>query len=251
VREFEEGGEKITKQWDQRTGSWQEVARGPRWSPNAGFAITGYDEQGRPLMQMGGQPQTGKVMGNKLDEAQWNAQETVSRLNSIKAGFTPEYQMIGNQLGNEWRTLKDRFGEADPAEKEKITKYTGWRSKAIGNLNAEIKQLTGAAMTEGEAKRLMAGLPNPGSGITNPGDSPTEFEAKLNSSIEGARAAAVRAQLARRKGLDWREVPLDEVDDKLIKPYRRELEQKFQSEGLSPEDAKRQALLQFKAELGL
>ena len=251
VREFEEGGEKITKQWDQRTGSWQEVARGPRWSPNAGFAITGYDEQGRPLMQMGGQPQTGKVMGNKLDEAQWNAQETLSRLNSIKAGFTPEYQMIGNQVENEWLTLKDRFGKARPAEQEQITKYTGWRSKAIGNLNAEIKQLTGAAMTEAEAKRLMAGLPNPGTGITNPGDSPTEFQAKLDGAIEGARMAAIRAQLARRYGLDWREVPLEQVDEKLVQKLFREFKDEEIAKGTPPGEVKARVFDRMATELGL
>jgi hypothetical protein len=249
VREFEEGGEKITKQWDQRTGSWQEVARGPRWSPNAGFAITGYDEQGRPLMQMGGAPM-GKPAANKIEEQQLNSQERLAGLRTIEQGFKPEYQQLGNQVNAAWQSWREKAGKPNQAELTKLKPYWEWRATAISSLNEEIKRLTGAAMTNAEAKRLMAGMPNPGAGIGD-GDSPTEFQAKLGASMKSARLSIIRARLAKQYGLNWQDIPLEQVDDDLLAKYLGERKAELEARGLEPDEAERQAATAIKAEFGL
>lgn len=250
VKEFEEGAEKVSKQWDPKTGTWKEIARGPRWNPNGQNIITGYDAEGRPIGIMSGATM-GKPAQNKVEEQQFNANESIGRLSKIRAGFKPEYQQFGNQVGMEWTRLKDRFNEASPHEKKKFAEYTGWRSGAINNLNMEIKQLTGAAMTEAEAQRLLAGLPNPGTGPTNPGDSPTEFQAKLDAAIDGAKQAAIRASLAKQYGLDWRQIPLDQVESQLLDRYMQDRAKALEAQGVAADEAERQAAAAIMQEFGL
>lgn len=59
------------------------------------------------------------------------------------------------------------------------------------NLNQTIKDLTGAAMGVQEADRIIASLPNAGTDIFG-GDSPTEFEAKLNNAVKQTKYALAR-----------------------------------------------------------
>jgi hypothetical protein len=61
-----------------------------------------------------------------------------------------------------------------------------------------------------EAKRIVATLPDPGSDIFG-GDSPTEFEAKLNNGITQTKYALARRTYALKKGLNWESTPLDKM----------------------------------------
>jgi hypothetical protein len=250
VRNFDEGTETVSKQWDPRTGSWVEVSRGPRWSPNAGFAITGYDEQGRPLMQMGGQPQMSKPTATKIEEQQLNAQERLAGLKQIESGFKPEYQTFDTQLGAEWQAFREKIGKGNRAELKKYEPYWQWRQGAISSMNEEIKRLTGAAMSEAEAKRLRSGMPDPGDGVGQ-GDGPTQFKSKLDESMRMTRLAILRARLAKQYGLNWQDIPLDQVDDKLLGKYLSDRAAEFVAKGLEPDEAERQAADAIRQEFGL
>ncbi len=252
VKEFEEGNDKVTKQWDPASGTWKEIARGPRWSPNAGFAITGYDEQGRPLMQMGGNPSAmGKPTVTELQKSQINLTERMAALRGIQSGFKPEYQEIGNQLASSWAGLKDRFGRLKPHEAKQYEDYWSWRSQTRMALNEEIKRITGAAMSEGEAGRILGALPNPGTSLTDPGDSPREFESKLRGGMELTKKALIRNRLTQKYGLNWQDIPLEQVDDKLVDRYYDELKQAALSQGMPEDEAVRQALTQISQEFEL
>lgn len=62
-----------------------------------------------------------------------------------------------------------------------------------------LKDLSGTAVTENEMQRQLLDLPNPGKGITD-GDSPPDFEAKLNGAIKFQRSAIARARYLRSQG---------------------------------------------------
>jgi hypothetical protein len=69
-----------------------------------------------------------------------------------------------------------------------------YRQTTIEHLNLYIKDITGAQMSESEAKRLGKAVPNAEN------DSPTQFESKLGNSIRMSRMAISRYQYLLREG---------------------------------------------------
>ena len=67
-------------------------------------------------------------------------------------------------------------------------------------MNEYIKSITGAAMSEPEAQRILRGMPNPGQGLFD-GDSPTEFKAKLDDAMKQTRLALARYEYIKRNGI--------------------------------------------------
>ena len=62
---------------------------------------------------------------------------------------------------------------------------------ALDNINRYIKELTGAQMSEAEAKRLRQGLPDPGDDPFS-GDSPSGFRKKMKDKNEMMKLAMIR-----------------------------------------------------------
>jgi len=137
-------------------------------------------------------------------------QKEIDRLSRIRAGYKPEFQ----QLGTRWTVLKTRWkekladtplagvlpSEIPEADRKLLEEYSAYRQDAMTNLNLTIKYITGAQMSEREVKRLRQQVPNPGIGFFD-GDSPTEFEAKLNASIETAKKVMARNAMYLSQGL--------------------------------------------------
>ena len=71
-------------------------------------------------------------------------------------------------------------------DRKYLEDFTTLRAKSVSNLNSYIKEMTGAAMSEAEAKRLMAVMPNAGTGVFD-GDSPTQFKTKLDVVVREAK----------------------------------------------------------------
>ena len=126
--------------------------------------------------------QLSKGTQGKLEEELLATGNAASRLNQIKSTFRPEYLNIQFRGQQEWNTLKDKFSSLDPKDKAVLQGYSTYKQNSINNLNQTIKDLTGAAMGVQEAERIIAGAPNAGTGIFD-GDSPTNFETKLNNQI--------------------------------------------------------------------
>ena len=151
-----------------------------------------------------------KTTAGEVEKGVITTADAVTRLNNIQFSYKPEYQNIKFRTGQAWNTLKDKFGGLPPAEKTQLTQYSQYRQNALQNLNQTIKDITGAAMGVQEAERIIASLPNAGAGIFD-GDSPTEFESKLNNGIAQTKYALARKNYALKNGLNWETTPLDKM----------------------------------------
>jgi hypothetical protein len=151
--------------------------------------------------------------------------DAVVRLNDISRSFRPEYQTVQRRLGEGWNTLKDRFGRLNPNDQTSLTEFTQYRQNSLQNLNLTIKAITGAAMSDAEAGRIMASLPNAGTNAWD-GDSPTEFKAKLDNTIQQTKYALARKQYALKNGRNWETIPLDSIPD-IVRQRGKEIAKQY------------------------
>jgi hypothetical protein len=171
-----------------------------------------YLEMGKVLLEAAGQANAGlgKEARNEVDKKELNTGEYIARLNSIKTKFDPSFQQIENRLGLKWAEWMDSFKAGQkavsPEQRQSLAKFSQYRQEALANMNQYIKEITGAAMTDAEAKRIIAALPNPGQGLFD-GDSPTVFKAKLDNALKSSQLAVVRYRYLRSNGFSG---PIDQ-----------------------------------------
>lgn len=143
----------------------------------------------------------GKPAQKDIDEGILNSTKNLMQLDVIAGQFKPEYQRFMDRAGYEALSLKDKsplgLNNKEKADLEGFAKY---RRNAFSALNDYIKSVTGAAMSEAEAQRILKGLPNPGSGLFD-GDSPTEFKGKMEDAIKQTKMAAARFAYMKRNGM--------------------------------------------------
>jgi len=151
----------------------------------------------------------------------------LSMYNQIESQFKPEYLQPKFKAGQAWSAIKEKSGaNLAPEEKQSLAQFSQFKQNTLNNLSQTIKALTGASMGIQEAARIEAGLPSAGQGIFD-GDSPTEFQAKLNNTMKELRLVEARNAYILRKGLSFKDVPLDNVP-KLINDRAAELAKQYQ-----------------------
>jgi hypothetical protein len=160
--------------------------------------------------------------------------DAVTRLNNIQFSYRPQYQNIGFRSKQAWNTVRDKFGGLPDAEKRQLAEYSQYKQNALQNLNQTIKDITGAAMGVQEADRIIAQLPNAGTDIFG-GDSPTEFEAKLNNAITQTKYALARKQYSLKKGFNWESTPLDKMPS-IINSRGAEIAKQYNLDPKKPAD---------------
>jgi hypothetical protein len=77
-------------------------------------------------------------------------------------------------------------------------------------------------------------LPNAGADIWS-GDSPTEFEAKLNNAVQQTKYALARKNYALKNGLKWESTPLDSMPS-IINKRGKEIAQQYKLDLKKPAD---------------
>lgn len=156
----------------------------------------------------------GKEAQNKLDEKMINTGEQISRLNSVAQRFDPNLLTYEGRFKGGWLGVVDAFKSGNksmkPEDRKYLADFTAMRAESVNNLNSYIKEMTGAAMTEAEAKRLMMAMPNAGTGVFD-GDSPTQFKTKLDVVVGQAKMAMARAQFAKANNKAWNSIPLEQM----------------------------------------
>ena len=180
---------------------------------------------------------------NKTDvqKQQLNTGDQIASLNDIQLSYRPEFLRPEYKLTQNWSVLQDKFSKKglNTTEKYSLGKYTEFRQNTLQNLNATIKAITGAAMSDAEAERIRATLPDAGDGVLS-GDSPTQFEYKLNNAITKAKYALARKEYALKNGLNWEDISLDKTKDpkKLSMPaiFDKRGTEIARSKGLDPEN---------------
>lgn len=217
----------------------------PGGAPGLPGATGGVTRDG-PAMEAGTRRQIEEqVVGN---------QDALSRLLTVQQSFRPEYQTYAERWTNLWASLRERGGgRLSAQETERLRNYTQARAAALENLNQTIKDTTGAAMTESEAARITATMPNPGTGMFD-GDSPTEFQAKLDRAVEGTRRALIRRHYALSRGLNPTQtgIELSEIPG-LVDRRGREIEAEVRqgSPGVSNEQIRQQVRVRLRQEFGI
>ena len=154
----------------------------------------------------------GKPAQNKVDEGLLDAGMRMQQLTAIERQFRPEFQEIGAKWDAIKLSARDKSGlmPLDVGEKQRLTQFSQFKRNAIDAMNQYIKSVTGAAMTNAEAERILRGLPNTGTGLFD-GDSPTEFKAKLDDTMRQVRMAEARLVYIKRNGLNLGDVELDRM----------------------------------------
>jgi hypothetical protein len=142
----------------------------------------------------------GKTAGNKVDEDLLGVTRNLMQLDAISSQFKPEYQRFQDKIGFEALKIKDSSVGLNNKEKKDLTEYSQYRRNAFNTLNEYIKSITGAAMTNAEADRILKGLPSPGTGLFD-GDSPTEFKAKLDDAVQKTKMSVARLAYMKRNGM--------------------------------------------------
>jgi hypothetical protein len=184
----------------------------------------------------------------KLEETILSTGDAVTRLNDIQASYRPEYQTIQFKGAQQWSTLKDKFSTLKPNEQAQLSRFAQYRQNTTQNLNLTIKELTGAAMGEKEAERIISTLPNAGTSIFD-GDSPTEFKSKLDNALQKTKWALARKNYSLRNNLEWKNIPLDSVPE-IVNKRGKEIEKAY---NLDPKDPATEKTVQrqLAAEFGI
>jgi hypothetical protein len=144
-----------------------------------------------------------------IEERQTRHTEGLARLTDIQASYRPEFQQFLPRLSARWASIRERAGaDLAPRDRAQLEAFSQYRASAFDNLNETIRAVTGSAMGVAEAERIIATMPNPGTGVFD-GDSPTEFKAKMDRAIEATRNALIRANYAQSRGLNPTETGIE------------------------------------------
>jgi len=173
---------------------------------------------------------------SKVEESILSSGDALTRLNTIQSSYKPEYLGIKFRGAQEWATLKDKFGTLKPEEKKQLANFSSYKQNATQNLNQTIKDLTGSAMGVQEAERIISTLPNAGTGLFD-GDSPTQFESKLNNAVEQTKYAIARKNYSLNNGLKWENTPINKMPN-IINQRGAAIAQQYKLDPNKPADLK-------------
>ena len=229
-------------------GGVRQVASVPAL-PRAGISMTTPDGS---VIQVGGDPNArvgavslGKPTQSKLEQAFSDAQANAMALSQQMAKWRPEFSTYSGQVRAAAGNVADKMGASIPQEqKQALLDYNAWKSDTSGLLSAYLNQLSGAAISPAEEKRLRAAFPNDE-------DGPSQYQAKASATLK--RFALVQARAAYL--LSHPDINLDSVSiegmESVILKEANVLAKAMQARGVPPADAKAQAVAQTKARYGI
>jgi hypothetical protein len=177
-------------------------------------------------------------------------------LTLIESQYKPEYQTISPRISAEWSSIKAKAGlDLSPKERVFLSEFSAYKRNAINSMNEYIKRITGAAMSDTEAKRILAGMPRVGEGITD-GDSPTEFKAKMDDAIAQTKMSLARYEYIKRNGFTLSKpdgsptVPLERMPE-IMNKRGTELEQQMREMKVSEDVIAKRVRMMLAKEFGL
>jgi hypothetical protein len=228
----------------------------PDGTPNAAYQQYQFDRaaKGKTSVNVtatGGHSTLTPATTSELQKRTINASDQIARLDTIKAGYRPEYQQIGTRAGMGWANLKDKFGALPDQDKAGLAGFATYKRDSVNNLSQVLNDLSGAAISPQEFERLKATMPNAGTGLFD-GDGPTEFEAKLNAVMRDAKAGLIRYQYTLAKGIpNPFSIPLEQVPA-LIDQVGAEIEGQIQAAnpGIDPATLEAETMAQLQAFFG-
>lgn len=229
-------------------------------SPATGFAVTVDKDGNVSVMQGPGVSGITKPTQSKIEEKIINSQEQLARLENIKSEFKPEYLQIGKRLSAEWTGFKSKMGEGVTDKDRKfLTEYKAFSRTAIENINAYIKEITGAQMSEREADRIRLAQPDPGEKWYQ-GDDPITFQSKLDEAIKITKLSIARYSWYKNQGIDDQKIkgmvngntatPLKSMEN-IIRERYAVIQDTMKASGVPAVEIDEKAKAQLKKEFGL
>ncbi len=183
----------------------------------------------------------GKEASNKIDAGILDTGAQLSGMSSIEAAYKPEYQTLGTKYDALKTGWKEKLGlGVKPEDKRLLADFSQYKVNAANALNSYIKAMTGAAMSEPEAERIMKGIPVAGNGLFD-GDSPTEFKSKMDQTMGNLRMVMARFSFMKRQGFALGQVPLEQMPQ-IMRKRRDEIRAEV---GDKPDEVKRRLAQEF------
>ena len=190
-----------------------------------------------------------KVEGKLLDSL-----EMGSRVQSIKDSFNPEFLEFKNRAGNKWAAMKDFMGvDLNEDETKQLKGFTVFRRRAVSNMTRLLNEISGAAVSPDEYKRISKTMPNAGTDMFD-GDSPIEFKAKMDDVLKDVQNANMRYNYALANGLNPMEtnIEIDAMPDVFEeRAILVEGEVSREMRGASDADIEAETRKRLKAEFGI
>ena len=119
-----------------------------------------------------------KVTVRAVDAHLGETSKTLNGFTEARGQFTGEFLTLGTKMTNFAVSAVEIAGLDLPSDvKDELRKFTQFKQITSANKNAYIKLITGAQMSEAEAKRLANDVPTIN-------DSPTQYKAKLDQQIK-------------------------------------------------------------------
>ncbi len=131
----------------------------------------------------------------------FDAKETINKLENVKGSFDERFFRIGGKVDLAVAKVADWGNFASDKQRDLIKRVADWQLDAWTQVNETIKAITGAQMSEPEAKRIMNQLPDPRDADFFKISSPTEYKAKLERALQEAKLAVARQQYFLKNGL--------------------------------------------------
>lgn len=284
VRKYTKGDQEISEEFDPQSMTWKQIGAGTRWQPDQSLVkVLGADGKvtyqprsksvgqaapdeamivmgpdGKPLYARGGAASVSQMSGALSQKSQTDVEKDLldmtaqsQQVQRIARSFKPEYQQIGTRWDNLVASVKDKTVGLDPNSPtaKALGEFTSYRADASQFFADRLKAMSGAAVTEGEAKRQEAYLPTPGTGLTD-GDSPLQLKTKVDRMQDFFNNATARLHYVQRNGLSIDKVPLDKMPQ-VIRDRGGELQRELTNRGLQGDELKAAVSQQLAREFGL
>jgi hypothetical protein len=212
----------------------------PGYVPKGGQMVemTGPDGTTIRVGPSGGNSDLGRPAQNEAEKSLLTAKDALARYDRIDEVYKEfpealEAQTLTGELDRlsmSWEAYIDPKN-MDPARQERYGRIVEARQAVLDNLNRTIKDITGAAMTNAEAERIKATVPNVQ-------DDPIAFQRKLDAARRMTRQAVARYHWWMKNGTATRRpqdgLTLFDVQQKM---------DKFETRQRADLKAKREALL--------
>lgn len=177
---------------------------------------------GTVISSGGGSQAIPKPVQNDLGQKVVDFQAGLDRLRQVQSQFRREYLTLagrGKALLSKGKEMLG--GELSEEDSKYLTDFSQFKGSTLDNLNRYIKEITGAAMSQSEAKRIQAGMPSMD-------DAPTEFEAKMDNTMRLLSRAQARAYYTLQNGLTVDKVALNDIDG-IIQQRGEQLEKQIKA----------------------
>ena len=145
-----------------------------------------------------------KSAQNEVEKSLIDAGNTLMSMSEMEKSFLPKWQEGPERAMQWWNDKKSWAGfQLNPGDEQDLSDFTKYRADVGHFYSTKLKEMSGGAVTPGEAERAMSWIPNAGTGVFD-GDSPIKLQSKMRRMKEFTQKAVARLNYLRRNGFSVR-----------------------------------------------